>query len=109
MSLTPADLDALAGRLAEAVVQRLRAVGDGRWLTIPEAAEYARVSPETIRRHLATRALVGHYPCPGRVLIDRQRLDALIAGRTRRPRRGRGKYKRNGNDTTQAGRPGSSA
>ena len=53
------------------------------WLSIDEAAEYANLSPATIRRMLQAGKLTAHDPCEGKgrrgkILIDRHQLDAVI-------------------------------
>jgi excisionase family DNA binding protein len=48
-----------------------------RWLSVRDAAAYASVSAETIRRWLAAGHLTGYRP-GRRVLIDPIQLDAYI-------------------------------
>jgi excisionase family DNA binding protein len=95
----PLDED-LVERIADAVVARLRTESvapiDPRWLSVEQAANYAALSVESLRRLLAAGKLTAYRPRPGRVLIDRRELDALILGSTRRPTGGRGRYPRNG-------------
>lgn len=78
-------LDALLGRLA---------AQDRRFFGVDEAAKYASLSPESIRRLLAGGRLTALRPVTGRVLIDRRELDSLILASNQRPRRRRGVYVR---------------
>ena len=62
-----------------------------RWLTVANAAEYADLSEESIRRLIAAGKLTAHRPVKGRVLLDRHELDDVIrATANQRPRTGRG-------------------
>jgi excisionase family DNA binding protein len=70
-----------------------------RWLSVAEAAEYSSLSGDAIRGLLSTGRLTPHRPVPGRVLIDRRQLDALIQSATARPSRRRGVYDRSATGT----------
>jgi excisionase family DNA binding protein len=90
------DLDALADALASRLGERLDAANARRFFSVSRAAEYADISTDSIRSLLAAGKLTALRPVPGRVVIDRRELDALLAASTRQPRRGRGAYDRNG-------------
>ncbi len=90
------DVDALAGAVAERLAELLPALPQKRYLTVAHAAEYADLSPDSIRSLLSSGKLTALRPVPGRVLIDRRELDALLQASTKRPRRGRGVYDRGG-------------
>ena len=62
-----------------------------RWLTVANAAVYADLSQDTIRRLLDSGKLTPHRPVKGRILVDRQELDAHIQSSTATPRKGRGR------------------
>lgn len=64
--------------------------GDRRFLTIADAARYAGLSEESIRRMLSAGKLTALRPVSGRVVIDRRQLDAVVLGSDRQPRKGRG-------------------
>jgi excisionase family DNA binding protein len=66
-------------------------VAERRFLTVANAAQYADLSEESIRRLLASGKLTGLRPLKGRVLIDRRQLDALVLSSTTKPRTGRGR------------------
>jgi excisionase family DNA binding protein len=85
----------VGAELAEVILRRLdqlaeRSQQPRRFMTIKTAAEYADLSEDTIRRLLERGDLTAHRPVAGRVLVDREALDRLILGSTRRPRAGRG-------------------
>lgn len=61
-----------------------------RWLTIAQAAEYAGLSVESMRRLLAAGRMTTHRPTPGRIAVDRLALDQYMLGATRCPRVRRG-------------------
>ena len=65
-----------------------------RYLTVANAATYADLSPESIRRLIALRRLTAHRPVRGRVLVDRRELDALILSSNTNQQGGRGRAKR---------------
>lgn len=62
-----------------------------RWMTIKAGARHSSLSPVTIRRLLKAGKLTAHRPVRGRVLVDRQQLDNLIATSTTELRKGRGR------------------
>lgn len=64
--------------------------GPARWLSVASAAEYSGLGQKTIRQLLAADKLTAHRPVRGRVLLDRQELDSLIATATNDVRGGRG-------------------
>lgn len=62
-----------------------------RWLTISSAARYADLSENSIRRMISAGKLDAHRVVRGRILIDRQQLDAHIASTAgKQIRNGRG-------------------
>jgi len=61
------------------------------WLSVNRAARYSGLGVRTIRRLLSSGRLTAHRPCRGRVLVDRQQLDNLIASSTTTLRKGRGR------------------
>ncbi len=61
-----------------------------RFLTIQNAARYADLSKESIRRLVAKGNLTAHRPVRGRVLIDRHELEAFIRSSVSVPRNSRG-------------------
>ncbi len=91
---TPFDLDALADAIAGRLAERAAETAARRYLTVQHAAEYADISEDSIRSLLSSGKLTALRPVPGRIVIDRRELDALLASSTRRPRRGRGVYDR---------------
>ena len=88
------DLGALAGTVADLVVERLADLARRRYLSVARAAEYADLSEDSIRSLLSSGRLTPLRPVPGRVVIDRRELDALVLSSTGQPRRRRGVYKR---------------
>jgi excisionase family DNA binding protein len=88
------DFDALADAIADRVATRFARLAQRRYIGVAEASEYTALSTDAIRGLLASNNLTAYRPVPGRVLIDRRELDALLASSTRRPRRGRGAYTR---------------
>jgi excisionase family DNA binding protein len=96
------DLDALADAIADRVAKRFATLAQRRYIGVAEASEYTALSSDAIRGLLAGNKLTAYRPIPGRVLIDRRELDALIAGSTSRPRRGRGLYVRDPSDGESA-------
>jgi excisionase family DNA binding protein len=86
----PLDLGALADALADRLAERLAGTPPKRFLSVREASHYAGVSEDSIRNLLAGGNLTALRPVPGRVVIDRQELDAYVRGATRRARSGRG-------------------
>lgn len=73
---------ALADAIAEALAQRLQALArhePGAWLTVPEAAQYARASRGAIYAAIRSGALRAHST-GRRLVIDPNDLDAWIRG-----------------------------
>lgn len=78
-------IDTLASAVADAVVRRLQlapspfGASGSRWLSVKEAAEYARIGKWTVYTAIRSGKLparqVGH-----RLLIDRNDLDTWIQG-----------------------------
>jgi excisionase family DNA binding protein len=62
-----------------------------RYFTIANAAAYCDLSEASIRRLVAARKLTALRPVRGRILLDRQELNAFINVSTSSPRTGRGK------------------
>lgn len=86
-------LQAIAERL-DLLVERSHAAPQARYLSIKSAAGYTELSEDSIRRMLERGDLTALRPVKGKILIDRQELDAVILGSTTRPRVGRGVRKR---------------
>jgi excisionase family DNA binding protein len=84
------DLDALADAVARKVADQLVGRPAPRYLTVVQAADYTALSQDSIRALLAGGKLTALRPVAGRILIDKQELDALLRSSTRRPSRGRG-------------------
>lgn len=53
-----------------------------RYMTVSEAAAYARVTPRTVRRHISDGTLTRHN-FGRRLLVDINELDQIIAGGVR--------------------------
>ena len=71
-------VEAIAERAAEIVLARLEAARRTRWMTVAEAAEYARCS----RQHLydlRSDGRLGRHGEHGHALVDRDELDAYLA------------------------------
>lgn len=66
-----------------------------RFFTVSGGAAYSSLSESSIRREIAAGRLTAYRPRPGRILIDRRELDALILSANFRPRSGRGFRRRN--------------
>jgi hypothetical protein len=78
----------LASKL-DAVLERLSAPAQ-EFFSIPAAAEYSSISPESVRHLLAAGKLTAFHPVPGRVVVSRKELEAYILGTDARQRKGRG-------------------
>lgn len=68
-----------------------------RWLSYDQAARYVGVSIDTIRRLVESKTVNGYRIVGGRVVIDRDELDAAIRSAPTGPRvyrRGRGAKRR---------------
>jgi hypothetical protein len=88
------DLDALAAQITDRLAERLGAGASQRYLSVAHAAVYCDLSEDSIRSLLSSGKLTALRPVPGRIVIDKRELDALLTSSTRRPRRGRGQYDR---------------
>ncbi len=87
---TQAQVDALTDAVA-ALVARHEAQRWPRWLSIDLAAQYTSLSGKSIRRLIDGGQLSPSRAVRGKVLIDRQQLDAvLVASCGRQLRGGRG-------------------
>lgn len=67
----------------QAIVERLDSLLDRtpqRFLSIASAAAYCDLSEDSLRRLIERGDLTPHRPVRGKILIDRQQLDALILG-----------------------------
>jgi excisionase family DNA binding protein len=84
------DLDALAEAVARKVAEQLAGRPAPRYMTVAQTAVYTGLSADSVRSLLAGGKLTALRPVPGRVVIDRQELDAYLRASTRRPRSGRG-------------------
>jgi len=84
------NLESIETKLDTLLEQQKYRPGNRRYMAVTEAAEYAGISNESIRRLLATKKLTAYRPVPGRVVVDRLELDALIRGSaTKREKRSR--------------------
>jgi len=69
------DLDAL-DRKIDLLLARDSA--QQRFLSLADAARYSGISVESIRRMVASGQITPLRPVPGRVVVDREQLDAVI-------------------------------
>src|SRR5262249_28866296 len=67
----------IAQRAAEPVLRRLPAATQGRWMTVREAADYARCSVQHVY-DLRSDGRLGRHGGRGHALVDRRELDALL-------------------------------
>jgi excisionase family DNA binding protein len=95
-------LELLADLVATRVLDRLSAHHGRRFFTIPEAAEHARVSEDSVRRMLASGRLRALRPVAGRIVVDRRELESAVLGSTSKPRHGRGSGRRNNDGPTDS-------
>lgn len=63
------------------------------FLTLKHAAEYSDLSVESLRRLCESGKLTALRPVKGRILIEREELDAYIRSCDRTPRTGRGRHR----------------
>jgi excisionase family DNA binding protein len=96
----PLDIDLLAAQLADRLADRLANDAARRYLPVSEAATYCGISEDSVRSMLTSGRLTALRPVPGRIVIDRRQLDAVVQASTGRSRRRRGQYHR----ATGAGR-----
>ncbi|MBN2475659.1 MAG: excisionase family DNA-binding protein [Pirellulales bacterium] len=95
-------VDAIAGRLDE-LAARVEVAGEllrellsraaappQRYLTVAGAAAYTGLSPDSIRALIEQGRLTALRPVRGRILVDRDEVDAVVRSATGRPARGRG-------------------
>jgi excisionase family DNA binding protein len=87
---SPIDPEALAAVVASRLAERLAELSAKRYFSVLEAATYTGLSSDSVRSLLASGKLTGLRPVPGRVLIDRKEIDALMRSASRPPSRGRG-------------------
>jgi excisionase family DNA binding protein len=74
----PAELvEQIAERAAELVLERIEASPPSRWMTIAEAADYARCSRQHIY-DLRSDGRLGRHGERGHALVDRRELDAYL-------------------------------
>jgi excisionase family DNA binding protein len=83
-------LSALESRLDQLLELARRPPPEPRFLGVEEAASYASLSAESIRRMLAAGQLTPYRPRRGRVLVDRRELEAVVLASTGRVKGGRG-------------------
>jgi excisionase family DNA binding protein len=96
----------------QANLAKLLAIADRpkqRFFSIDHAAGYAGLSTKTIRRLLSSGKLRALRPVKGRILIDRDELDALVLSSDQRPRRGRGIRPHSGESEPDRRRAGAGA
>lgn len=86
--MTTPSLEAIAATL-DTLLERT-AAKDQRFFGIADAAIYAGLSEESVRRLLSRGTLTALRPVKGKIVIDRHQLDSVILSATSRPRRGRG-------------------
>ncbi len=73
------------------LMQRIESQREPGWLSVDAAARYCSLSPKSIRNLISAGRIVPSRAVRGKVLIDRQQLDAaLIEGCGTRLRKGRG-------------------
>ena len=77
-----AKLDALIARDVQSSV---------RWLDVEGAAAYCSLSTKSIRRLVSSGKLTPRRPVRGKILLDRQEIDAVVASATGSLRKGRGR------------------
>jgi excisionase family DNA binding protein len=90
----PIDLTALAKQIADKVADRLAGAPAKRFLSVDEASDYTSLSTDSVRSLLSSGKLTALRPVPGRILIDKKELDALMLASTHCPRKRRGVYAR---------------
>ncbi|MHB1036811.1 MAG: hypothetical protein ACYC35_16270 [Pirellulales bacterium] len=88
MTSSLATLESIAARLDDLLARAGEPAP--RFVGVEEAARYASLSPESIRRLLSSGALTALRPVRGRVLVDRIELENLVLNSTNSLRRGRG-------------------
>jgi excisionase family DNA binding protein len=84
-------LDNVVEQLAEKLAVQLAEQPLRRYLTVRQAADYSSICEDSIRSMIAAGRLTALRPVPGRIVIDRLQLDAVIQASTNQPRRGRGR------------------
>lgn len=82
------NVEATAERL-DAVLKRLDRP-ERRFLGVADAAAYASLSDESVRRLLSAGKLAALRPIKGKILIDRLELDSLVLSSGAKVRTGRG-------------------
>jgi excisionase family DNA binding protein len=73
----PGLVEEIAAQAAELVLERQQAGTSSRWLTVPEAAEYARCSRQHIY-DLRSDGRLSRHGERGHALVDRNELDAYL-------------------------------
>ncbi len=63
-----------------------------RFFSLRSAAVYTDLSVDSLRRMVESGRLPGYRPRPGKILLDRRELDAVILAATTRPIGGRGSH-----------------
>lgn len=76
-------------QMLQSVLDRF-AVTSCRYLTVEAAAHYTSLSTVSIRRLLSAGKLTAYRPVKGRILVDRNQLDAYVVSTTSLLRKGRG-------------------
>lgn len=82
-----------ADDVAEKTAEKATAV-QRRFFTIANAAVYTDLSTESIRRLVSAGKLTALRPVRGRILLDRQELDAMVRASITQMKTGRGKRPR---------------
>lgn len=82
MELTHSDMEAMAAAIAGKVADTLRAEQTvQRWLTLEEAAGYAKASKNTLRGWINAGYIYG-FKRTGKLIVDRESIDAWYASET---------------------------
>jgi excisionase family DNA binding protein len=92
LHLPPEVAEAIAGRAAQLVLERLAERDNGggwpEWMSVETAARYMDVSPERVRKLIAQRRIPFSQEAPGcRVFLRRSALDACMDEATHDRRR----------------------
>jgi hypothetical protein len=86
------DVEDVVTRKLEEAIERLGAVP--RFIGMDAAAHRTGVSVASIRRLIQTGRLKGYRPAAGRIVVDVRELDTVVLTSSKRPRAGRGGYRR---------------
>jgi hypothetical protein len=84
LSALAAERDAVLDRL-DAIERRVGELERPDWLTLQEAADLYRTSPDALRKRAGRGQLAGAVRDGSRWLVDRRALDASLAAATLKP------------------------